>query len=406
MSSKKVTVKLPSKIISNLPVSMASTNRRIPRRRSLRRQTYRPRFRPQSKTGLLAGYGGRISSRYSTMSFGDSTRVSGFDLVSSTLENYHNISYFASANPLTWIGTKIATIAKGYQNYRPLKFKIHYRPQIGSTVSYSMFIGTVWQGNVITSREAIEATLVTSPGGMYIPAWQISSTTVPLGSRLPMRMFPVRDASLTFTPFCVVCRAAEGDSSSEAVAMPGRIFIEYEYEFSNPIGSGYSSDMMVDSVIPVTLYDNIIYSGSNRSLQPGILSSTSGWLVDMNHVPTPDWPLFSHLTTDMFMGPIDSSTGSSSLIQMFNVKLDGKIPPAISNTTTPGELAIELYTNSPPEIPSLPTTQAVRSAEPFSSSSASASSQPPIDDVQLRTRSYSAPRTMFSHVVGTQKDGS
>lgn len=385
----------PKRNITSKSLGKVLRGRKTPSRPRVRVVRYVPRpIRSlQQETGLLAGYGGRITSRSRTRSYGDSTRISGFDLVSSALENYHNISYFASANPITWVGTKIAGIARAYQNYRPIRFRIHYRPQIGSTVSYSMFIGTVWQGNVITSREAIEPTLVTSPGGMYVPAWQISSTDVPLGSRLPMRMFPTRDANLTFTPFCVVCRAAEGNSTSDAVAMPGRIFIEYEYEFSNPIGSGYSSDMQVDSVVPVTLYDNYIYSGSKKSLQPGILSSTSGWLVDMARPPTEQWPLFSHLTTDMFMGPMESGS-ITQVITMYSVKLDGKIPPPISSTEVVGELAIELYTNSPPDMPSFPAANlAVRSAS-------SSSSQPPIDDVTVRTRSYSAPRSMFSHVSG------
>lgn len=352
-----------------------------------------PRFAPQPKMGLLAGYGGRVSSRFSSRSHNDTLRVSGLDLLNSPVQNFTNISFFASANPITWTGTKIAGIALAYQNYRPIRFRIHYRPQVGSTVSYSLFIGTIWQGNTITSREAIEPTLLTSPGGAYVPAWQPVSSDVPLGSRLPMRMFPVRDSDLTFTPFCVVCRAGDhrigADDTVNALGMPGRIFVEYEYEFSNPIGSGFSSNLQQDAVVPVTLYDTYIYSGSKTFLLPGMLSSTSGWLVDMKREPSPEWPLFSHLTTDMFMGPM--SEGVSTLVQMFTIKLNGKIPPPISSTTTVGSLEIELYTGNPPDIPVSP-------AEVRELPSSSSSSAPPIDDVEGRIRSFSAPRaSVFQH---------
>ena len=186
--------------------------------------------------GLLAGYGSPITTTFMTTSIGDGLVVRGFDLVSS-FELGQNISYYITANPAAWNGTRIAGIASAFQNYRPKKFVIHYRPQVGSTDTRSLFIGTIWQTNYITSRSSLEPSCLTSPGGVYTPAWQSATTVVNLATNLPQRMFPLRDPEQSTVPFAVYCRASEGGPSAEAASMPGRIFIEYEYEFRNAIGA-------------------------------------------------------------------------------------------------------------------------------------------------------------------------
>jgi len=186
--------------------------------------------------GLLAGYGSPITTTFMTTSIGDGLVVRGFDLVTS-FELGQNISYYITANPAAWNGTRIAGIASAFQNYRPKKFVIHYRPQVGSTDDRSLFIGTVWQINYITSRSSLEPSCLTSPGGVYTPAWQSATTVVNLATNLPQRMFPLRDPEQSTVPFAVYCRASAGGPSADAASMPGRIFIEYEYEFRNAIGA-------------------------------------------------------------------------------------------------------------------------------------------------------------------------
>ena len=186
--------------------------------------------------GLLAGYGSPITTTFTTTSIGDGLVVRGFDLVTS-FELGQNISYYITANPAAWNGTRIAGIASAFQNYRPKKFIIHYRPQVGSTDDRSLFIGTIWQTNYITSRSSLEPSCLTSPGGVYTPAWQSATTVVNLATNLPQRMFPLRDPEQSTVPFAVYCRASAGGPSAEAASMPGRIFIEYEYEFRNAIGA-------------------------------------------------------------------------------------------------------------------------------------------------------------------------
>lgn len=255
------------------------------RRRSNRRRRNRNVQFVRQPRGILAGYGSALTSSFYTAHTRDGCRVRGLDLITNPITNAINISFFITANPITWVGTRISAIASGFQNYRPLKFLIHYRPQVGSTATSSVFIGTVWQNNSVYFREALEPSLLTSPGGTYLPAWQSSTSVVNLGNALPQRMFPIRDPHFSTVPFAVVARSSNGGPDAESISLPGRIFIEYEYEFRNAIGSASVSS--VPTIKQVTL--------SN----PGSGTSDPGWIVDYaNIAPSEPFPLFAHLTWD------------------------------------------------------------------------------------------------------------
>lgn len=318
-----------NKLAKKLSNVLGSSPRAAPRQNLRRRRRNRRNRRMSRRSnasrvprGILAGYGSAVTASFYQARRGDGEIVRGFDLITSpyspTTMSNPNISYFITANPASWNGTRIATIAAGYQNYRPLAFKIHYRPQVGSTSTISMFIGTIWQNTYITDRTAIEPSLVTSPGGTYLPAWQSSCSVVPLGRRLPMRMFPIRDPSFETVPFSVVCRAAEGGPNSISVAMPGRIFIEYVYEFRNAIGSG--SGFQPSNVYPVVMQKTTLYSGTtslgdvalmvgnqDQTESTNIAPAYTGWLIDVGYPSTSsvtdsiiseNLPLFARIDSD------------------------------------------------------------------------------------------------------------
>lgn len=309
--------------------------------------------------GILAGYGSAVTASFYQSRRGDGEIVRGFDLITSpydlTLLANPNISYFITANPASWNGTRIAAIAGGYQNYRPLSFKIHYRPQVGSTSSISMFIGTIWQNNYITSRAAIEPSLVTSPGGTYLPAWQSSCSVVPLGRRLPQRMFPIRDPDFTTVPFSVVCRAADGGPDSPAVPMPGRIFVEYVYEFRNAIGSGTGfQPSIVGGVIGTTtaLYSGTTSLGSSLVAsgleEQTTTTSRTGWIIDVgassgssvtNSYISPSLPLFARMNTDEVVAST-SSGGTPSKLPI--IQINGT---AVPTTSLPSPVQFMCYSD-------------------------------------------------------------
>lgn len=321
-----------NKLAKKLSNVLGSSPRAAPRQNSRRRRRAR-RYRRMARRsnasrvprGILAGYGSAVTASFYQSRRGDGEIVRGFDLITSpynpTVLSNPNISYFITANPAAWNGTRIAAIAGGYQNYRPLSFKIHYRPQVGSTSTISMFIGTVWQNTYITSRSSIEPSLVTSPGGTYLPAWQSCCSVVPLGRRLPQRMFPIRDPDFTTVPFSVVCRASEGGPNAPSVEMPGRIFIEYAYEFRNAIGSGSGFQPSRVTQLPVTRQG--LYSGATSLGYASLLNqyedgsagyTGNGWLIDVgapaSGSSTTDSyirnsiPLFSRIDTDEVLAAI------------------------------------------------------------------------------------------------------
>lgn len=234
------------------------------------RRRYGRRGKSYGPDGILAGYGSSISSVFSSRATSDGQIVRGYDLLP-TFTLGSNISFYLPANPTSWNGTRISAIAAGYQSYRPLTFRIHYRPQVGSNSSTAVFIGTLWQTNYISQASTIEPSLLTSPGGVYTPGWQSSVSTVHCGTYLPQRMFPTRDPHTTTVPFAIIARAT--DDVSTAVALPGKIFIEYTYEFRNAIGSG--TGFSPSEIAQVTVTDGIITPGGSSVPASGVLVDTS-----------------------------------------------------------------------------------------------------------------------------------
>lgn len=351
----KLAKKLTS-VLGSSPRPAPRQNRRRRRRGSRRARMARRSNASRVPRGILAGYGSAVTASFYQRRAGDGEVVRGFDLITSPYDasslNSPNISYFITANPASWNGTRIAAIAAGYQNYRPLSFKIHYRPQVGSTSVISMFIGTVWQNTYITSRSSIEPSLVTSPGGTYLPAWQSSCSVVPLGRRLPQRMFPIRDPDFSTVPFSVVARASDGGPTSNAVAMPGRIFVEYVYEFRNAIGSGsvgFQPSRVTTALTEyTTLYDNTTSLGQRivtaYDESSTTLSSPTGWLIDVDTNYTSatgavsaEVPLFAKIDTDELVA--STTSGGSVGVQKI-LQVNGQ---AMAANSSNGRLILCLY---------------------------------------------------------------
>lgn len=267
MSSKKI-------------INKSTQSNREPRTQKSKRSRRNGRSKGKSlgPDGILAGYGSSITSVFSSRATSDGQIVRGYDLLPIfTLGS--NISFYLPSNPTSWNGTRIAAIASGYQSYRPLSFKIHYRPQTGSNSSVAVFIGTLWQTNYITGRSQLEPSLLTSPGGVYTPAWQSCVSTVHCGTYLPQRMFPTRDPHTTTVPFAIVARSTDSSAGFPSVEFPGRLFVEYTYEFRNAIGSGsgYSP-----SQIKTVSISGGIYTGINPP---------TGILVDLDEEFSNNFPL-------------------------------------------------------------------------------------------------------------------
>lgn len=269
MSSKNLTQTVTN-LVNKLTKSNSNSTKPKRQRKNKRNRNARRVQYPQPTRGILAGYGGAVTSSFVMNRQSDSCIVTGFDLVPYTAPTHYYISYFMPVNPIAWAGTRVAAIASGYQNYRPISIKIHYRPQVGSTDQKSLFLGTLWQQNTINAAASIEASLLTSAGGTYVPSWQTVSSVVPCGNRLPQRMYPVRDPDSSVVPFYIVARSSDAGSTGAAVPMPGRIFIEYTFQFHNAIGvsSGYSDWNVATSNADTQT------TSANAALYTGVVTDT------------------------------------------------------------------------------------------------------------------------------------
>lgn len=330
--------------------------------------------------GIMAGYGSAISSTFHQAMRGDGLVVRGLDLLTTLfvpdVKDDTHLSFYMNANPANWYGTRIGAISRGFQNYRPLKFTIHYRPQVGSTDNRSIFIGTLWQGNMLYGSGAIEPSLLTSPGGTYLPSWQSCSSVVPLGSRLPMRMFPIRDPPQVAVPFSLLVRSSDGGPSATASDMPGRIFIEYEYEFRNAIGAA-ASTLPTEGAAAATVNRvrlqvfNIKTSDKSQVVARWVLSqdpaittnaAISGVVVDVSGGPTDNFPIGSHISTDFAQGVIGDGAGQARFIQV--VKINDELP-AVGSLAEGSEAILYIageFGDPVSPVPPLPTSSSSSSS--------------------------------------------
>lgn len=90
-------------------------------------------------------------------------------------------------NPAYWSGTRIAQLAPGYQQYRPLNFTWEYIPQVAVTQTGTVTMGTLWDTSVRSAD--LQQTLVTSNGGAITQCYNAASRSVALGSNLQYNLF-------------------------------------------------------------------------------------------------------------------------------------------------------------------------------------------------------------------------
>jgi hypothetical protein len=123
---------------------------------------------------------------------GTTVRVTGRDLVykipsklTSTINN--QIITVIPANPCYWLGTRIAALAQGYQNFRPLNMKFTYIPQVAVTQQGNVICGTLW--NQAPSNENIQQSLRTSNGGMLSQCYKSFTSVVRMKSNLQFNLY-------------------------------------------------------------------------------------------------------------------------------------------------------------------------------------------------------------------------
>jgi len=173
---------------------------------------------------------------------GTSATVSGCDLVYSIPDSLanntgSNVITIIPANPAYWTGTRIAQVAAGYQNYRPIQFEVVYVPQCAVTQQGNVIGGTLW--NEVPTENNMQQTLKTSNGGMLTQCYKTATSIVRMKSNLQYNLYRMGGAiDQESNPFIYISLAIGCKDSNNNSIVPGYFYIRYTYVLKNPIGTG------------------------------------------------------------------------------------------------------------------------------------------------------------------------
>lgn len=267
------------KIVRSVVGSLAGTGRgrrnrrRVSRRSARRTKTQIPRPVRQQTRALPAAYASHVRARFNMLSKSSSgCRCSGTDLIypiPATVSNSTDTLFaIFPCNPAYWSGTRIAQIAPAYQNYRPIRFRVSYIPQVAVTQPGTVFMGTLWNEGAPVND--IQQSLFTSNGGCLTQCYIPCDTNVALGSNLQQNLFQMTDSLNPDTcPFLFLAGVRGGE------VVPGYFYVSYEYEFKNPIGRAwtfYNSGLTTYGALPdVAQYNNqtIVLTSQLGNFGPG-----------------------------------------------------------------------------------------------------------------------------------------
>lgn len=185
----------------------------------------------------IAGFNKKFSILQQT---GNYMRIRGQDLIykiPDQLESNTNTSVLTviPANPAYWLGTRMAAIASGYQNYRPLTFSVHYVPQCAVTQQGNVIAGTLWDMSPNDSN--LQQTLRTSNGGMLTQCYKSATSKVILGRNLQYNLYRMGGKfDQQSNPFIFIAMTIATVNINNVQINPGYFYVTYEYELRNPIG--------------------------------------------------------------------------------------------------------------------------------------------------------------------------
>jgi hypothetical protein len=173
---------------------------------------------------------------------GNSVRVTGRDLIYSIPDDLTspiqstNVITVIPANPAYWKGTRIAALASGYQNYRPILFKITYVPMCAVTQQGNVIGGTIWDDGI--DNDNLQQSLRTSNGGFMTQCYVPHTTRIRPRSNLQFNLYRMGgEFSTTSNPFIFIALAIGCKNQSNQRVTPGYFYVTWSFELKNPIGS-------------------------------------------------------------------------------------------------------------------------------------------------------------------------
>lgn len=176
------------------------------------------------------------------------------------------------ANPLYWKGTRLAGIAKVYQQYRPLKFDVEYVPQVPVTFAGQVIYGTIWNNGVPFSE--LQQSLATSNGGGLTTCYQRAHSHVLCNQKtLPFKYYNVHD-NMTENSTCpFYWHACYTGANKDSARSPGYVLLHWKYAFNTGLGDVTRDAAVINQTTQAVIKDNEDYFSSSNILP------TVGWGV-------------------------------------------------------------------------------------------------------------------------------
>lgn len=252
---------------------IAKKVKKIKKRRLLNKR--QPRYiirRRRRRRNLAAAYTKNFKREFNILrQTGTSMRVRGRDLIykipnNLEMNNDTDVITIIPCNPAYWLGTRMAAISAGYQNYRPITFKISYVPQCAVTQQGNVIGGTIW--NMSPNDTNLQQTLRTSNGGMLTQCYKPYTTNIELGSNLQFNLFRMGGKfDQESNPFIYIAMSIGTKDSNSNNIIPGYFYVHYEYELKNPIGDTikYFNSGLIQNANKPTIYVNQTLINCNDS---------------------------------------------------------------------------------------------------------------------------------------------
>jgi hypothetical protein len=163
--------------------------------------------------------------------------IRGKDLVISTNNQLVNqtsgIYCIIPINPLYWQGTRVKNMALQYQYYTPKSLSIEYVPTVSKFQPGTVTIGCI--STQIINQETIQQTLISSTSGESFSCSEFFKKNIAINSLLQQKKLLLSsNVDKESVPFYIVVYLS-GVIADNQIISPGSIYLNYSFEFFNPI---------------------------------------------------------------------------------------------------------------------------------------------------------------------------
>lgn len=244
-----------------------------------KRPQRRRRRRIMQRRNIAAAYTRGFRKNFQILSqTGNTMRVRGRDLIYQIPDDLTRIAPSSlmtviPCNPAYWLGTRMSAIAAGYQNYRPLKFKVTYVPQCAVTQQGNVLAGTLWA--MAPDSENLQQTLRTSNGAMMTQCYKSGVSNVQLRRNLQYNLFRMGGKfDQESNPFLYIAMTIATVDSNGNKITPGYFYVNYEYELKNPIGNTikyFNSNLIQYQQLNPNFKNITIINCSSTAVNPGAI---------------------------------------------------------------------------------------------------------------------------------------